>query len=137
MRAYRPPFAKSRPLIIPAPDILCRAIICDGAEKHTLAVHTRLVYSKGHTVFVRVLKTRTEPAEVPAKIYLPVGSKRTTVMTDLMHAHETCRSHLEGHIWRTSAYCFALQPHSPPGFRTALRGSDTVSSGRLSRRLQG
>lgn len=35
------------------------------------------------TVFVRVLNTRTDPVEVPAKMCFPEGSKRATVIADL------------------------------------------------------
>lgn len=36
------------------------------------------------TVFVRVLNTRTEPEAVPINMYLPDGSKRATVIADLV-----------------------------------------------------
>ena len=86
--AYLPPFAKSRPLMIPAPEILWRAIILKRRKDLCQSYIVVKWEIREHTVFVRVLKTKTEPAEVPAKMYLPVGSNRTTVMTDLIQVYE-------------------------------------------------
>jgi hypothetical protein len=36
------------------------------------------------TIFVLVLKTRIEPAAVPMNMYFPDGSKRATVIADLV-----------------------------------------------------
>lgn len=44
-----------------------------------------------HTVFVRVLNTKTVPNVVPTKTCLPEGSNRTAVGADLERYHELRR----------------------------------------------
>ena len=56
------------------------------SRKNTAGRHTE----RGHTVLVRVLKTRTCPVEVPMKTCFPEGSKRATVMTELHDASVYC-----------------------------------------------
>jgi len=128
VRNHRPDLAKSSPFIAPAPEILCRATICSVWLRCRKSRNQRVL-----TDFVRVLNTSTDPDEVPMKICLPVGSKRATVIADLLHSRHTSvqlilTDRWNGHL-RTALCLLVPLPHlhSRPALHKVLRDLYTPS----------